>query len=166
MFQSARARCIFWWYVFDLSLDQCLCKICLIWYLYQADVVMHILYVAVSIELIQVNNTNITAARQDIIKQAKEFNNEFVHISYMSFCFKPIRSVGHCTITHSELKSFRHKLTQSITFLFLLSLRAYRRPLDGYLRNWPGFVASSHCHFAIIHPHFTHCSKCSLCYLT
>jgi hypothetical protein len=32
-----------------------------------------------------------------------------------------------------------------------------RLPLDGYLRNWSGFVVSSHCHFAIIHPHVTHC---------
>ena len=42
-----------------------------------------------------------------------------------------------------------------------------RRPLNGYLRNRPGLVASSHCHLAIIHTHVTtvtHCS-CMLVYL-
>jgi hypothetical protein len=50
----------------------------------------------------------------------------------------------------------------SFTFLFLLSLTAYRLPFDGYLRILPGFVASSHCHFAIIYHHVTQCSLCCL----
>ena len=46
----------------------------------------------------------------------------------------------------------------SFSLFFSSLVSRPRRPLDGYLRNWPGFVASSHCHFAIIHPHVTHCS--------
>ena len=61
------------------------------------------------------------------------------------------------------------KKTKNPSFsLFFSSLVSRpRRPLDGYLRNWPGLVASSHCHLAIIHPHVTtvtHCS-CMLVYL-
>jgi hypothetical protein len=50
--------------------------------------------------------------------------------------------------------------TQNSSFWLFFSSFVSRPKLhlDGYPRNWSGFVASSHCHFAIIHPHVIHSS--------
>jgi hypothetical protein len=49
--------------------------------------------------------------------------------------------------------------SELIFSLFFSSLVSRPRPtLDGNLWNWPGCGASSHCHYAIIHPHVIHCS--------
>jgi hypothetical protein len=73
-----------------------------------------------------------------------------------SFCF----SLYFLSTYNSHLFSrspyvFQKAQKSSFSLFFSSLVSRPRLPLDAYLRNWPGFVVSSHCHCAIIHLHVT-----------
>jgi hypothetical protein len=83
--------------------------------------------------------------------------------------FLPTFVISHLTLVLLNLILIHHWLpflllsfskdSKLIFSLFFSSLVSRPRLyLDGYLRNWRGFVVSYYCPFAIIHPHVTHCS--------